>query len=191
MEGYEDAPGLQQACETTILWARKRPFRALSLTVRDHRERLSRAQEPQPMTRHKLVVLLAAVLAASYSPRPLITAAGGSAKSRLTRLDITSRQGAFGGMSFGAVGPYEILMGRATAVADPNAADGIVDVDKAPRNRDGLVEYSFDVHILKPVDVTKGNGVLVYEVNNRGNRLVYGYFNEGGPGYEAANVGNG
>ena len=76
-------------------------------------------------------------------------------------------------------------------MADPAKDPGIVDLAHAPRNSGGLVEYSFDVQVLKPVDVRKGNGVLVYEVNNRGNRLMYGYFNEGGPGYEAANVGNG
>ena len=41
------------------------------------------------------------------------------AHSRVTRLDITSRETAFGGRSFGAVGAYEILLGTATAVADP------------------------------------------------------------------------
>ena len=43
------------------------------------------------------------------------------AHSRVTRLDITSREPAFGGRSFGAVGAYEILLGTATAVADPSA----------------------------------------------------------------------
>ena len=81
-------------------------------------------------------------------------------QSRVARLDITSRAPAFGEKAFGQVGPYEILTGRATAVIDPAGGDGIVDVDKAPRNADGLVEYSFDVQILKPVDVSKGNGVL-------------------------------
>lgn len=120
-------------------------------------------------------------------------AAAGDAASRVTSLDITSRQPAFGGQSFGAVGPYEILIGRARAVIDPAAALNlrIVDLDKAPRNAAGLVEYSFDVHILKPVDITRGNRVLFYEFNNRGNRLVYSYFNEGGAGYEASNIGNG
>lgn len=115
------------------------------------------------------------------------------ASSRVTDLDITSRKPAFGGKSFGVVGTYEILTGRAKAVIDPNAPLNaqIVDLDKAPRNAAGLVEYTFDVHILKPVNMTKGNRVLSYEVNNRGNRIVYGYFNEGGPGYEAENVGNG
>ncbi len=118
--------------------------------------------------------------------------AGGRGLSRVTHLDIASRRPAFGGQSFGAVGVYEILIGRARAVIDPASPlnAGIVDLDKAPRTGAGLVEYSFDVHILKPVDVTKGNRVLSYEFNNRGNRIVYGYFNEGGAGYEAANVGN-
>jgi hypothetical protein len=111
----------------------------------------------------------------------------------VTALEIVSRGPAFGGRSFGAVGPYEILIGRARAVIDPQAGLNaqIVDLDKAPRNAGGLVEYTFDVHILKPVDITRGNRVLSYEVNNRGNRIVYGYFNEGGPAYEASNTGNG
>ena len=119
--------------------------------------------------------------------------AGGGFSSRVTDLEITSRRAAFGGHSFGAIGPYEILIGKARAVIDPRASlnAGIVDLDKAPRNAAGLVEYTFDVHVLKPVDMSKGNRVMSYEVNNRGNRLMYNYFNEGGAGYEAANVGNG
>ncbi|MCY3844978.1 MAG: hypothetical protein OXH69_15715, partial [Acidobacteria bacterium] len=114
------------------------------------------------------------------------------AQSRVTRLDITSREAAFGGRSFGAVGAYEILLGTATAVADPgdplNA--GIADLENAPRNSDGLVEYTFEVDILKPVDITLGNGVLVYEVNNRGRNIVFGYFHEAGRGYAAGNAGS-
>ena len=112
--------------------------------------------------------------------------------SRVTRLDITSRGPAFGGRSFGAVGPYEILLGTATAVADPDARldAGIVDLENAPRNADGLVEYTFEVDILKPVDITRGNRVLVYEVNNRGRNIVFGYFHESGIGYGAGNAGN-
>ena len=121
----------------------------------------------------------------SGSPQP--------AHSRVTRLDITSREPAFGGRSFGAVGAYEILRGTATAVADPNAPlnAGIVDLDKAPRNADGLVEYTFEVDILKPVEITRGNDVLVYEVNNRGRNIVFGYFHEAGRGYAAENAGSG
>ena len=114
------------------------------------------------------------------------------ADSRVTRLDITSREPAFGGRSFGAVGAYEILLGTATAVADPGAPlnAGIVDLDNAPRNADGLVEYTFEVDILKPVDITRGNDVLVYEINNRGRNIVFGYFHEAGRGYAAENAGS-
>src|SRR5262249_48384132 len=77
--------------------------------------------------------------------------AAAKALSRVTKLDIMSRRLAFGGKSFGTAGPYEILIGRAHAVADPRAAQNvlIVDIDKAPRNAVGLVDYSFDVQILK------------------------------------------
>lgn len=146
----------------------------------------------------RLAIAAAAVLTLSVGASVraqggAIAAPGGRLSSRITDLEITSRNPAFGGKSFGSVGPYEILIGRAKAVLDPTATlnTPIVDLDKAPKNAAGLVEYSFDVHILKPVDMTKGNRVLSYEVNNRGNRIVYGYFNEGGPGYEADNVGNG
>ena len=115
------------------------------------------------------------------------------AHSRVTALDITSRRPAFGGREFGTVGPYEVLIGTATAVEDPNAAlnAGVVDLDKAPRNGTGLVEYTFEVQILKPADMRNANGVLVYEVNNRGRNIVFGYFHGAGIGYEADHAGNG
>ena len=73
--------------------------------------------------------------------------------------------------------------------SDANAP--IVDLDKASRRSDGLVEYSFDVQILKPVDITKGNRAMLYEVNNRGGDTVYTYFNGKDVGYESSNAGNG
>ena len=114
------------------------------------------------------------------------------AHSRVTRLDITSRERAFGGRSFGEIGAYEILLGTATAVADPHVPLNaeIVDLENAPRNADGLVEYTFEFDILKPVDITRGNGVLVYEINNRGRNIVFGYFHEAARGYAAENAGN-
>ena len=113
--------------------------------------------------------------------------------SRVTALDITSRRPAFGGRAFGIVGSYEVLIGTATAVADPDAVlnAGIVDLDKAPRNAAGFVEYTFEVQILKPADMRNANGVLVYEVNNRGRNIVFGYFHGAGIGYEADHAGNG
>ena len=88
------------------------------------------------------------------------------------RLNITKRIEFADGMSFGDAGPYERLVGTAHYAVDPDEPrlQHIVDLDLAPRNADGLVEFSGDLDILKPVDVSKGNKRLLYEVSNRGNR---------------------
>ena len=78
----------------------------------------------------------------------------------------------FGGRSFGSVGQYERLTGYAVGAVEPgherNA--GIVNIDKAPRNADGKVEYRVDICILRPIDAAKSNGWLFYEVLNRGSK---------------------
>ncbi len=78
-----------------------------------------------------------------------------TAEARITRLEITSVESpAFGGASFDRVGPYERLIGRAYGEVDPKHALNAViqDIELAPRNARGLVEYSTDVDILKPID---------------------------------------
>lgn len=100
-----------------------------------------------------------------------------AAPAEVTRLVIESRQLLNGGAGFGEVGQYERLRGYAIGELDPgdprNA--GIVNLDKAPRNADGRVEYRTDVEIHKPVDAKKGNRTLLYEVVNRGNQLIPGF----------------
>jgi Alpha/beta hydrolase domain len=96
------------------------------------------------------------------------------------RLRIDTREPFAGGMAFGDVGPYERLAGRILFAIDPNdpANRMIVDLDHAPRNAVGLVEYSTDVYILKPVDLRRGNRRLLYDVNNRGNIRAIQFFND-------------
>src|SRR4030095_12657971 len=69
-------------------------------------------------------------------------------------------------------GQYERLIGRAYGEVDPkHALNAIIqDIDLAPRNARGLVEYSTDIDILKPIDRDRGNGVLFFNVVNRGNK---------------------
>ena len=71
---------------------------------------------------------------------------------------------------------YEKLTGRFFGELDPkhplNAI--ITDIEHAPRNARGLVEYSATFTILKPVDMSKGTGVLVYQVPNRGRANIEG-----------------
>ncbi len=102
----------------------------------------------------------------------------GSDRSRsnagVRRIEILETQPlAFEGRTFGDAGAYRHIRGRLTCDIDPthqlNAT--IVDLDKAPRNRDGRVEYWTDFSVLTPADAARSNGWLFYEVLNRGNKL--------------------
>jgi hypothetical protein len=102
-----------------------------------------------------------------------------AAHAELVRLDVHTRKPYAGGVAFGATGPYEIIAGVARFAIDPKDAHNrlIVDLDRAPKNAQGKVEFEADVFILAPKDPAKGNGALFYDVNNRGNKLALRMFN--------------
>ena len=103
------------------------------------------------------------------------------AEARITRIEIAQIESpTFGGASFGAVGPYEKLVGRAFGEVDPRAPENaaIADLGLAPRNARGMVEYDTGIILLRPVDPTKGNHGLFYELTNRGVILSLRAFNE-------------
>lgn len=121
-----------------------------------------------------------------------------SASARITRVVITSVQSpTFGGISFGKVGQYEKLVGRAFGEVDPSDPRNavITDIGHAPRNAVGRVEYSMDIYILRPVDRSKGNHRLFFEVNNRGSKPAFEHINNSTRGVNdpttAADAGNG
>jgi len=91
-------------------------------------------------------------------------------RAEVTRVEISSRQDVLGGKAFGTVGAYERLSGKVYFAVDPNNAHNkiIADIDKAPRNSQGKVEFSADLFILRPKDPSGGNGVLLFDVPNRG-----------------------
>jgi hypothetical protein len=93
----------------------------------------------------------------------------------ITAIEITARAPFAGGAAFGEAGAYERLDGVAIGEIDPahpgNA--GIVNLGKAPRNARGRVEYRSDICILRPADADRGNGRLLYEVNNRGRIMLF------------------
>src|SRR4051794_15392946 len=97
------------------------------------------------------------------------------------RLDIQRTEPFAGGGSFGEIGAYERLTGKVHYAIDPDepGLPYIVDLDLAPRNADGLVEFASTIDIIKPVDIDKGNNRLFYEFSNRGNRGLMGGFNYG------------
>ena len=84
------------------------------------------------------------------------------------------------GYEFGAVGAYERLVGRAHFAVDPGALAqrGITDLDKAPIDGDGLVHFTGDFSILKPLDPARGNRRLFFDYGNRGNKRMLQFFND-------------
>src|SRR5690349_13695200 len=93
-----------------------------------------------------------------FLAHPILTSA------EVTSVTITSRTILADGRSFGSMGQYERLVGRiefALDPADPHNA-GIVDLNYARRDSDGRVHFSSDLNVLRPIDATKGNGVLLF-----------------------------
>jgi hypothetical protein len=89
----------------------------------------------------------------------------------VTRLEITSREPVSNGQAFGSAGPYENIRGRIHGEVDPKDRRNrlIQDIELAPKNAGGKVEYVATFSLMKPVDLSKSSGVLFYSVVNRGN----------------------
>ncbi|MSP93631.1 MAG: hypothetical protein EXR00_00025 [Alphaproteobacteria bacterium] len=122
----------------------------------------------------------------------------GSAEARIVKIEITAKESpTFEGKAFGAAGQYEKLTGRAHGELDPKDPKNaiIVDIQNAPKNARGMVEYDTDITILKPINNANGNHRLWFEVNNRGNTPAYSLMNEADPDFSkaftAADAGNG
>jgi len=101
------------------------------------------------------------------------------AQAALVRIEVKERSDVLDAKAFGATGAYERIVGRAYFAVDPKLLANriIVDIDKAPRNAAGQVEFSSDIYILKPKDARAGNGSLLFEVSNRGGKGMLGTFN--------------
>jgi len=114
-------------------------------------------------------VLSAVVLAVLAAP----------ATAEVTRVSIASRAVVANGQWFGAAGPYEKISGTVFFELDP--ADphnrAIADLDLAPRNARGRVEFSADLFILAPQDPARGSGSVLFEISNRGNKGLLTTFN--------------
>lgn len=105
-----------------------------------------------------------------------------AAHARITRIVIDRVESPiFGGASFGNVGHYEKLVGRAYGELDPRDElnSSIVYIDKAPLNAAKRVDYSIDVFILKPIDMSHGNRTVLYDVVNRGDTRALAVFHVG------------
>ena len=138
----------------------------------------------------RLLRLVCALFAVSIVLAPAIV------QAEVTRLEIVRREVVLNGQAFGAAGAYEKLVGRVHFALDPRTPQnhGIVDLALAPRNAQGLVEFSADFYLLKPVDPGRGNGRLFYEAGNRGSKRILPVFQNAADSPDpttAAEFGNG
>ena len=100
-------------------------------------------------------------------------------RAEVVRVEIANKQDVLNGKAFGTVGAYEKLVGKIYFAVDPKNPHNkiIVDLDKAPRNAQGKVEFSADIFILRPKDPSKGNGVVFMDIPNRGGKALLTTFN--------------
>jgi alpha/beta hydrolase family protein len=115
------------------------------------------------------------------------------ASARVTQMKITTVESpTFGGANFGSVGQYERIEGTITGEVDPNNPQNavIVGVELAPRNPNGTVSYSADFQIIRPIDLSKGNHRIVFDLPNRGGPLAMSTFNDARPSNNTTTAGS-
>ncbi|MGC1888867.1 MAG: hypothetical protein WA709_22710, partial [Stellaceae bacterium] len=98
---------------------------------------------------------------------------GQPSEARVVKFVVQQQSSFLGGADWGNVGPYEMLRGTAYLDVDPrDPRDAVVvDLGNAPRNAQGMVDFSTPFLILTPVNPQRGNHKIFYAVNNRGNNL--------------------
>jgi hypothetical protein len=95
------------------------------------------------------------------------------ASAAVTRVDIATRA------DF-SIANYERITGKVYFAVDPAllANQIITDITLAPRNAQGLVEFSADLEVLRPK--SKGNGTALVEISNRGGKGMVNMFDLAG-----------
>jgi hypothetical protein len=94
------------------------------------------------------------------------------AEARVTRVEVLKRTPL---AAAGDVQAYEKIEARVYFAVKPGDAHNrnanygvVVDLDKAARNKDGEVEFSADLFLMRPT--ARGNGALLLEIPNRGGK---------------------
>ena len=106
----------------------------------------------------------------------------------ISGIEIKNRSAFVAGAGFGKTGAYERIDGVAVGALDPahQGNRGIAALDRAPRDGSGHVQYRSDFVLLRPADGSKGNGRLLYEVNNRGRIMLFANLCAGALGNQPA-----
>ena len=88
--------------------------------------------------------LLLAFAVVVLIPIALITFWSVAARAEVVRIEVASRADVLNGKEFGTAGPYERILGKVLFTVDPKNPQNknIPNIDKAPRNAEGMVEFS-------------------------------------------------
>ena len=111
----------------------------------------------------KTAVSLLTILLAQFSADAL---------SAVTRVE-TSSMSAYGTFKAGEYNRWEL---RVFGELSPQA-EAIPDLEKAPRNANGMVDYSTRVTLLAPSIAARGNGALLIDIPNRGRAIASSLYN--------------
>jgi hypothetical protein len=99
---------------------------------------------------------------------------GASAEAHVSSFVIDSQGPAFGGAAVGTAGAYVTISGRVFGTLNPkdplNAV--IQDIDLAPKDAKGLVDYISTFQLVMPANQSLATGLMFYEVPNRGGNAI-------------------
>lgn len=100
------------------------------------------------------------------------------AVAEVVGVEIISTTPWLGGRSLGKAGAYEKLQGRVHFALDPRSATGrrVTDINLAPRNAAGRVEFSSDFVVARPRNLARNRHSILLEIPNRGLTQANGSF---------------
>jgi hypothetical protein len=93
-------------------------------------------------------------------------------------IQLTDSSDVLNGDRQGTAGPYERITAKVHFRVDPKLPENriVTDIELAPRDAAGMVEFSADLYILRPRDPALGNGTALVEISNRGGKGLLGMF---------------
>ena len=118
------------------------------------------------MTFRNVLLTASALTLATFAP---------AAQAHVSRIVIEKKTSpAFLGATYGSAGQYEILTGRAYGELDPGDPHNaiITDIQLAPKNARGMVEYMATFQVVKPIDMSKASHLMWHDVPNRAGRIT-------------------
>ncbi len=111
---------------------------------------------------------------------PLLYMVATTSAAEVVRIDVDNTREIANGKSYGLAGTFERIAGKIHYEVDPEAPinEIVTDIEYAPRNAAGMVEFSADFYLIKPKDIDAGNGAVFFEVSNRGGKGALDRFNK-------------